>query len=470
MKGILKGKNIKVPAKASMWYVGASVLTKATGLLFTPIFTRILTGEEYGAYSLYMSYLGFFSLICAAGFSAGVIYKGFQDFSTKKEVFLSASLGFSVCFSSTICILLFAFSGVFGILPELSLILCFQLILDSAVGLSLMQKRYFYKYRAVTLVCVFESLAAPLFSLSLLFGTELGFAAKLWGLLIPALIACSPLVIGIMKKSLRLFDKEIWTYLFKRSLPLFPSALSGAFSSSIASFVLVKIMGNSALAKYSVTHTVGIGLLFVVSALGASLSPWITRKLSENKRECVSEVVTVLFTLLSAATLVLIALVPEVIAFLAPSEYGEAISAALPIALSTLPSFITGISGGGLVFCDMGRRVSLSATLGAVSNFLFCLILIPSLEYFGAGLALLLSGLISLSVSLCFLHKTEHFKIIGIRRVVAVFLLTAAFGVLISLFYNYAPIRILLLLIPFTVFLRTLPSALALIREKRELT
>ena len=102
MKGILKGKNIKVPAKASMWYVGASVLTKATGLLFTPIFTRILTGEEYGAYSLYMSYLGFFSLICAAGFSAGVIYKGFQDFSTKKEVFLSASLGFSVCFSSTI--------------------------------------------------------------------------------------------------------------------------------------------------------------------------------------------------------------------------------------------------------------------------------------------------------------------------------------------------------------------------------
>ena len=449
-----------------MWYVTTSVITKAIGLFVTPIFTRILTGEEYGSYSLYMSYLGLFSVICTASFSAGVIYKGFQIFSERKNDFLSASFGFTLCFSSAICILLLIFSGVLGISFEFALILCIQLITDSAVGLSLMRKRYYYKYKTVAAVGVFESVAAPALSLTLLYGAGLGFTAKLWGLLIPALIAASPLAVGIVRKSSRLFDKEIWRYLFKRSLPLFPSVVSAAVSSNVASFILAKEMGNDALAKYSVTHSVGIGLMLIVSTLSASLSPWITRKLAAKRVDAVADVIRVLFTLFGAATLFLVALVPEVVSFLAPSEYAEAIPAALPIALATLPSFLTSVAGIGLVFSDMGRRVSLSTVLGAISNFLLCILSIPSFEYLGAGISLLLSSLVSLITSLFFLRKTSLGNIIKMRSVITAFILTALYGILISLLYNYAALRILLLLVPATVIFRTLPSALDLIKEE----
>ena len=466
MEGILKAKNIRVPAKASIWYVGTSVISKIVGLLVTPVFTRILTGEEYGAYSLYMSYLGFFSLICTVGFSASVIYKGLQVFPEKKESFISAALGFNFCFSLLICILLFAFSGVLGISRILVLILCIQLITDSAVGLSLMEKRYYYSYRTVAFVSLFEAVGAPIISLILLYGTSLGFVAKLFGLLIPATLSATALVLGIIQKSKRLFDKEIWSYLFHRSLPLLPSVVSAALTSHVASFVIAKALGGSALAKYSVTHSVGVGLLLLISTLGASLTPWITRKLAAKNVAAISCVTDVLFRLFGAATLFLIALVPEAVAFLAPIEYSEAIYAAVPIALAALPSFITSVVGVGLVFLDLGGRVSIAASIGAVSNFLLSLILIPSLRYIGAGTALLLSSLITSAVSLYYLKKAEFGSILKLKDTLSVFISVSALGIIISLLYNYATPRFLLLLIPAFMILKTLPTLKNLIREK----
>ena len=466
MEGTLKGKNIRVPARASIWYVATSVTTKAVGLLVTPVFTRILSGEEYGEYSLYMSYLGLFSVICTVGFSSAVIYKGFQLFSKERDGFISAALGFNLCLCLAICILLFTISSVVGISPELSLVLCIQIIADSAIGLSLMQKRYVYEYKTVALVGVFESVAAPAISLLLLYGTPLGFTAKIWGLLIPAVLAASPLVLGILRKSSRLFDKQVWRFLLYRSLPLFPGIVSGAIASHVGSFVISRTLGSDALAKYSVTHSVGIGLLFVVSTLGASLAPWITRKLEAKRIDTVSEVIGVLFTLLGAATLFLIAVVPEVVGFLAPPEYGESIFAALPIALATLPSFITGVAGIGLVFSDKGGSVTLSSVVGAASSLLLSLFLTPTLTYIGAGAAQLASGVATCLVSLYCLSRARLGSAVKIHDVLPVFISTSLFGLLITLLYNYAALRILLLIIPVTVIFRTLPAAIELIKEK----
>ena len=85
MEGTLKGKKINTPARASLWYVLTSVITKAIGLFVTPIFTRVLSSAEYGSYTLYMSCLGLFSVISTAAFSAGVIYRGCEVFEDKKD-------------------------------------------------------------------------------------------------------------------------------------------------------------------------------------------------------------------------------------------------------------------------------------------------------------------------------------------------------------------------------------------------
>ena len=76
---------IKIPAKASVWYLAASALSKGVGIITTPIFTRLLSGEDYGGFALYMTLLGGASLICSAFNSGSAIYKGLNKNENKKD-------------------------------------------------------------------------------------------------------------------------------------------------------------------------------------------------------------------------------------------------------------------------------------------------------------------------------------------------------------------------------------------------
>ena len=43
--------------KSGAWYTVANFLTRSVGLITTPIFTRLLTKSDFGAYSNYTSWL-----------------------------------------------------------------------------------------------------------------------------------------------------------------------------------------------------------------------------------------------------------------------------------------------------------------------------------------------------------------------------------------------------------------------------
>ena len=46
-------KNMSVTAKATLWYTFANVLIKGISLVSTPIFTRIMSDDDFGSFSLF---------------------------------------------------------------------------------------------------------------------------------------------------------------------------------------------------------------------------------------------------------------------------------------------------------------------------------------------------------------------------------------------------------------------------------
>ena len=52
-KIIDKYENISVPIKAAFWYTICNFINKGISLLATPIFTRIMTEEQYGTFSIF---------------------------------------------------------------------------------------------------------------------------------------------------------------------------------------------------------------------------------------------------------------------------------------------------------------------------------------------------------------------------------------------------------------------------------
>lgn len=51
-------KALSLPVKATLWYTICNVINKGLALLSTPIFTRIMTEEQYGTFSVFQSWYG----------------------------------------------------------------------------------------------------------------------------------------------------------------------------------------------------------------------------------------------------------------------------------------------------------------------------------------------------------------------------------------------------------------------------
>ena len=51
-----KYKEMSVPIKAALWFTVCSFLQRGVSMITTPIFTRMLSTEEYGLYSTYLSW------------------------------------------------------------------------------------------------------------------------------------------------------------------------------------------------------------------------------------------------------------------------------------------------------------------------------------------------------------------------------------------------------------------------------
>ena len=448
-------KKLKLPARATAYYGLSAALAKSVGILTTPIFTRILDGEEYGKYTLYMSLLGLFSIICSSFLSPTVIYRAMERFSDKRRELIFSAFCFGIGATSVFCLLLFAFNRILGLEFILVPILCLQLLCDVSVGFCQTLRRYEYKYKALSLINALSVVLTPLLSVSLILGGGLGYLGRIYSLLFVSLIIALPHVIRLFGLKRESFDRKIIKYIAGRSFPLLPHSASGAFSAELDKLMITALLGAEALAKYSVAHTLGLGLGFAVTTLASALYPWVVRRLSSNSAEEVAPTFSALISGLGAVAIGLGIVVPELFGFLAPREYFDAQGATLPLLLSTLPTFASSFITVGIVNAEKGSYTLFSALSTVFSGILFNILLIPRLKYLGAALSLLISSLIGLAINCALLKKCGAESIFPPKDFSRVFSLTLLGLFFSAMTYNTPAFRILLLILPVSMLYKS---------------
>ena len=110
-----KSSSIRLPARASVFYLIGTLLSKAIGLLVTPLFTRAMSLGEYGVYSYYISVLGIGTMLSGVFLSPSVIYSGLGKFRGKEKSVVDLSVALTFAINLIFCIVLFTFSGFFEI-------------------------------------------------------------------------------------------------------------------------------------------------------------------------------------------------------------------------------------------------------------------------------------------------------------------------------------------------------------------
>ena len=94
MNRLLKKYNeMSEPVKASIWYTICNVLNKGIALLSTPIFTRVLSEEQYGTFAIFQSWYSIILIFTSLNIFLGGYQKGLLLFENDRNSFTSSQLG-----------------------------------------------------------------------------------------------------------------------------------------------------------------------------------------------------------------------------------------------------------------------------------------------------------------------------------------------------------------------------------------
>ena len=457
---------INIPAKASAVYLGANIVGKAIGLATTPFFTRMISEDEYGTLSLYLTLLGIASIVTSSVSSGSAIYGGFRKFENKILLFTKSALGVCILFSSVICLLLFTFSPLLGLDTRFLLPLVLQILCDSIVGVLLSRARFSYSYWRVMLYSILSSALPAVLSIIILSKRDGGAEVRIYTMLVVSLFLA---IFGAIKiwGCREKINLEMSRHLAISALPLLPHSITSALSSQADKLFVSSIMGQAALAKYSVVHSLGVALQFAVTSLFSSLGPWMTRRIGRGENDRIMPVVSTIFSLLCALSLGLCALAPEAMQLLAPSKYLEALPALIPIALSTPLSLLSYSLTLSLVQTGRGKVTSVSSIISLILCITMNYILIPRMGYLGAGVALLVSQIGALIFSLFVIRPYSDHEILPLGKCLGKFVISCVIGLFIGMSFVAPALRILLLTVPVSWGFFALLECKSLIFERK---
>ena len=457
----LKGKGsglIRVPARATLWYVGSSIMTKTVGFAATPLFTRLQSEADYGRYALYMSIVALVGAVGATAYSAGSLYgelsRGEGNGAVRAAMLVSVLLSLSAV--ATVGIVSPFISVSITVLPYLFL----QAAADGVIGVYLVKMRYKYSYVRVFLIAVGECLITNVISFVLLYRFGMGYVGRVVGMLIGTAVVAIPTGIALILGSRG--GRGAVKRAARDSLSQLPSALSGAIRGQADKLFILAGLGSAALAGYSVAHSVGYGIFFLGGAVSSALCPWAVRKIRQGRGEVIGEVTNRVAVLIAVAARAVGTVAPEVMAILAPVSYSSAVGAVMPIAISAVPYFLSTVSAALLSYFEKRRELFLVSVISLLSAIIAEGGMIMLFGYVGAGLGILLGAV----VQMLLLSRTGEEAVSEFGRMgIHIILPTAIWGGFIMMIYPYGIARISAMLPPAIIGIREAIRLLSLVRE-----
>ena len=90
-----KYNSMSVETKAALWFAMCNFINKGIAMIVVPLYTRMLTTEEYGMYTVFQSWLNIFIIIATLEISRGHYKVGITKYDEDVDNYTISVLGLS---------------------------------------------------------------------------------------------------------------------------------------------------------------------------------------------------------------------------------------------------------------------------------------------------------------------------------------------------------------------------------------
>lgn len=385
----IKYLSIPVQVKASIWFLICSLLQKGLSIITIPIFTRLMTTEQYGYYTTYISWYNILLVFTSLNLFYGVYNNAMMKFKEDRAGYTSSMQGLIWMTTGIFFVLYLKWQNevnlFLGMNTALVLMLFTELLLTPALQFWMASKRFEFKYRPIVIVTIIKTIANPVLGFILVLLCEQKDIARIVSVVIVEGALCLAITVYQFYKGKKFFSKEYWKYALLFNIPLLPHYLSGQILSQSDRIMISKMVGNAEVAIYSVAYNIGLLMNIFTSAINGSYTPWFYQNLEKGRHSQIQKVTTIIMYIMAALIILLMIWGPEAIAVLGSSEYRRGIYAVPPVAAGAFFMFLYNIFANIEFYYEKKGYVLFSSVAAALLNILLNFIFIPMYGYVAAA-------------------------------------------------------------------------------------
>lgn len=445
-------KHMSAPAKAGLWYTICGFLQRGINFVTVPIFTRILTTDQYGIVSVFNSWESLVSILCTLNLFAGGFNNGMLKYKDRRDEYVSVIQGLVTVITAVWVVIYFIghpfFTNLLELNTELVLMLFAQVLATAALSLWSAKERYVFKYRHLVIITLVNALLGSVIPIIAIYlsAPEHGAEARIVAHAGSVVMICGAVYIFNLAKGKKFYDKLIWKGAFLFNLPLLPHYLSTMVLNQADRIMIQKMVGSSEAGLYSVAYSAAMILNIMVTAINNSFAPWLYGKLEKKDYKEVPQVANMMFLGLALVLVMLIAFAPECIYVLAGSKYSDAVKIIPAVASSLYFIFMYQIFANVEFFYEKNKFIAYASVSGAVLNVILNYFGIMWFGYVAAGYTTLICYIVFGCAHYLFMKKIckqqmDNVTLFEARTIFTGAFSLVAFAIVMTLLYSHALIR-----------------------------
>ncbi len=397
-KAISKYKGLPVIAKASFWALFSGVVQRAASVIATPVFTRILTTEEYAQYSLYQSWQNILQIFVCLNVFNYAAYTAMVKFEDDKDGFITAAQTLVTLLTlagiGVYCFVRLFAGDILGFPLPIVVLMFFEILFLSACNLWQQRRRYEYQYRGMTVVSVIIGVMGPLLGVAAVYGADDPGYGRIYGSAAAHIAVGLPLYVWNIVRSRTFVRRKYWRYILAFCLPLIPHFLSIQILSKSDRIMIDRMCSTSDVAVYSLAYNLSMLMLIVSDALLAAYTPYTYQCMKEKRPEPIRKRTSQLLFAVALCNILFILFAPEAVALFATEEYLEAIYVIPAVSASVYFMFLFNLFANIEYYYSETKYVAAASVIAAAVNVGLNFIFIQRYGYIAAAYTTLISYVI----------------------------------------------------------------------------
>lgn len=396
MKRLLrKYQSLSLPVKASMWYVVCSVLQKGISLVTTPIFTRILSTEEYGTISLYNSWDSILTIFATLYLYQGVYNNGMVKYKQNRDQY-NVSMQTTTSVLTILLGLVYIcntkfWNGILGLNTQLVIMMLTSIFFTAAVSFWSIRNRYEFKYKPVVSLTLITSVLAAILGIVFVLNGQGRAEEKIFGTVIVQVVFYGIIYIINIIHGKCLVKREYVKYALSFNIPLLPHYLSTVILNQSDRIMINYFNGKSAAGIYGLAYQGAMLMTIFTTSINNSFAPWMYGEMDRKDYSKIGKSAIQIIIIVGIMCTAVALFAPEMIAILGSSAYADAVWVVPPVAMSVLFIFVYCCFANIEFFYEKKKMILVGSIFSAVTNIVLNLIFIPIFGFVAAGYTTLAS-------------------------------------------------------------------------------